>query len=73
MHKTTVYLPDELKLSLERMSAASRRSEAELIREAIRLLEQSMDRPRPRGGLFASGDTSLAERTEEALVGFGDR
>ncbi|MGH2441540.1 MAG: CopG family transcriptional regulator [Steroidobacteraceae bacterium] len=73
MNKTTVYLPDELKRSLEHMAAVSGRSEAELIREAVSDLTRTVARPRPRGGLFASGDPWLSDRVEEALVGFGDQ
>ncbi len=73
MNKTTVYLPEELKQSLRRMAAASGRSEAELIREAVAAQVSASDQPRPRGQLFASGDPSLAEHADEALAGFGDR
>lgn len=73
MTKTTVYLPDELKLELNRIASASGRSEAELIREAIRSLVDKAARPKPRGALFASGDPGLSERTQEALAGFGER
>jgi hypothetical protein len=72
MTKTTVYLPDDLKRDLARMATESGRSEADLIREAIRTLTRTSARPRPRGALFASGDSTLAERTEDALGGFGD-
>ena len=73
MNKTTVYLPDELKQSLRRMAAASGRSEAELIREAIAALARTADRPRPHGPLFSSGDPTLSEHVDEALAGFGSR
>jgi 16S rRNA U516 pseudouridylate synthase RsuA-like enzyme len=73
VEKTTVYLPEAMKQSLRRMAAASGRSEAALIREAIGTLVREGDQPRPRGGLFASGDPSLAEHADEALAGFGDR
>jgi hypothetical protein len=73
VNKTTVYLPDELKHSLQRMAAESGRSEADLIREAIATKVRASDRPRPTGRLFASGDPSLAENAENALAGFGDR
>lgn len=73
MEKTTVYLPEDLKESLRRQATVSGRSEAELIREAIALWVQAAGRPRPRGRLFESGDSSLAEQAEEALAGFGDR
>jgi Arc/MetJ-type ribon-helix-helix transcriptional regulator len=73
MDKTTVYLPEELKRSLRRLAVASGRSEADLIREAIAARVQADARPRPQGQLFESGDPSLAENSEEALAGFGDR
>jgi len=44
-----------------------------IIREAIAAQVHAAEQPRPRGQLFASGDTSLSERTDEALAGFGDR
>jgi Arc/MetJ-type ribon-helix-helix transcriptional regulator len=66
MKKTTVYLPDELKAALER-AAARGRSEAELVREAVRELTQRLEPPRPRLPLFSSGDPTLAERVDEEL------
>lgn len=73
MKKTTVYLPDELKLSLKRMATEQRRSEAELIREAIQALVGSRPRPRPKLPLTEQGlgDPTIADRVEEALDGFG--
>jgi Arc/MetJ-type ribon-helix-helix transcriptional regulator len=71
MKKTTVYLPDDLKAALERMAAAQGRSEAELIRQAVRELTRNLEPPRPRLPLFRSGDPTLAERVDEALEGFG--
>jgi hypothetical protein len=71
--KTTVYLPDDLKLAVARLAATSGKSEAELIRQAIGALVSAADRPRPQGGLFASGDSTLSERVDEALAGFGER
>ncbi len=73
MHKTTVYLPENLKKSLRLMAAASGRSEAELIRQAIAVQAWGLEKPRPRGQLFAGGETSLSENVDEALAGFGDR
>jgi hypothetical protein len=73
MHKTTVYLPEDLKRSLEGMAASTGRSEAELIREAIAARVECTAPPRPRGQLFESGEATLAEKAEEALTGFGDR
>jgi hypothetical protein len=73
MNKTTVYLPDDLKQGVARLAASSGKSEAELIREAIGAMVNAAGRPRPRGGLFASGDVKLSEHVEEALAGFGER
>jgi Arc/MetJ-type ribon-helix-helix transcriptional regulator len=71
MKKTTVYLPDNLKVALGRMAAQQGRSEAELIRQAVRDLTRNLEPPRPRLPLFRSGDPTLAERVDEALEGFG--
>lgn len=73
VEKTTVYLPEDLKQSLQRMAAVSGRSEAALIREALAAHLRTSDRLRPRGRLFASGAPSLAEHADEALAGFGER
>lgn len=70
--KTTVYLPQELKAALERASVVRGRSEAELIREALRELVGDVEQPKPRLPLFSSGDPKLAERVDEELAeGFG--
>ena len=39
MQRTTVYLPEELKLDLRRTARTAGRSEADLIREGVRLVE----------------------------------
>ncbi len=65
--KTTVYLPDDLKRALEVEAAASGRSEAEIIREAIAARVGSA---RPAAG-FLDGET-IAERVDELLAGFGE-
>jgi plasmid stability protein len=72
MRKTTVYLPDDLKFALGRVAAEKGRSEADLIREAIRDLVRDAEPPRPRVPLFSSGDPTLARRFEEELRGFGE-
>ena len=71
MTKTSVYLPEQLKHDLALAARRRGRSEAELIREAIARLvaEDEQDRPRPRPGLFASGDPALAEKVDEVLAG----
>ena len=71
MEKTTVYLPAELKVAIKRAARRRGVSEAEVIRESIRSAVGD-ERPRPRGGLFASA-APIARRADEHLRGFGDR
>ena len=54
------------------MAVERRRSEAELIREAVRYLVRNSETPRPRLPLFRSDDPTLARRFEEELRGFGE-
>lgn len=72
MHKTTVYVPHDLKRALARTAAAKGQSEAELIREALRAATSGGAGARPRLPLFESGKPRLAERAEKALAGFGE-
>ena len=72
MHKTTIYLPRELKLALERTAARRGQSVAEVIRDALRTLVASAPPPRPRVPLFTSGLPGIADRVDEALKGFGE-
>lgn len=73
MTKTTVYLPDELKASLKRLSEEEGRSEADIIREAIRTIVERRTSARPRIPLTEKGlgDSSVADRVDELLEGFG--
>lgn len=73
MRKTTVYLPDELKAALEVRARSERRSEAELIREAVADRVYRGDGPRPRLplGSIGLGDPRAAERVDELLEEFG--
>jgi Arc/MetJ-type ribon-helix-helix transcriptional regulator len=73
MRKTTIYVPDDLKAALERAARALGRSEADLIRDGIRLVVEHQVDPEPRLPLLASGDPMLAEHVEAALEGFGER
>jgi Ribbon-helix-helix protein, copG family len=72
MHKTTIYLPRELKLALEGTAARRGQSVAEVIRDALRTLVASAPPPRPRVPLFTSGLPGIADRVDEALKGFGE-
>ncbi|HET7388650.1 MAG TPA: CopG family transcriptional regulator [Nocardioidaceae bacterium] len=72
MDKTTVYLPDDLKAAVKRAAADRGISEAEVIRQSIRQVVESGQRPRPTGALFSSG-RPIARRADELLAGFGER
>ena len=71
MEKTTVYLSLELKTAIKRVARRRGLSEAEVIRDSIRRAIGD-DRPRPRGGLFASG-APIARQADDHLTGFGER
>ena len=71
MSKTRVYLPDDLKAELERVAAETGRSEADLIREGIRLALAQHLPPPPTIPIFVSADPQFAERVDEHLAGFG--
>lgn len=73
MEKTTVYLPNDLKVALRRTSRSTGRSEAELIREGIGLVTGAHRIAEPRLPLFESGEPDLAERADDLLAGFGER
>lgn len=75
MLKTTLYLPEELKASLERLAVEEARSEAEIVREALQKAVDSRLSPRPRIPLVESGlgDPTVAERVDDLLSGFGQR
>ena len=71
VEKTTRYLTEDLKMAVKRAAAERGVSEAEIIRESIRV-SVGRGRPRPRGGLYSSRQP-IARDAEEMLVGFGDR
>jgi len=73
MRKTTIYLPDDLKAALERVAEREHRSEAEIIRQAVRdaLEERTVPEPRLPLSHGSLGDPAIAERVDEALEGFG--
>ncbi len=71
MQKTTVYLPDDLKAALARTAADTGRSEADVIREGIRLAV-ARHLPSPTIPIFVSDDPHFAERVDDHLVGFGE-
>ncbi len=72
MVKTTIYLSEELKAGIERLARRERRSEADLIREAVAELVERSTPPRPRFGIFDSGDPNWAATADQHLEGFGE-
>ena len=72
MTRTTVYLPLEAKRRLSAAARRQRRSEADLIRDAIsRLLAEEPERPRPDPPRLDL-DPAVADHVDEHLsAGFG--
>ncbi len=69
MVKTTLYLPEELKSRLKHRALRVRRSEADIIREALtKDLAEEMPRPRPSWGIGHSGDPTIGDRIDEILA-----
>lgn len=71
MVKTTVYLPDDLKRALERVASETGRTEADLIREGIRLAVVRQQPPPPTIGILVSDDPTFAQHVDEHLASFG--
>jgi ribbon-helix-helix CopG family protein len=68
MHKTTLYLDDDLRRAITRLARKEGRSEAEVIREALRqrVFPKAVVRPRSIGS-GRSGDPELASNDERIL------
>ncbi|HEY6137456.1 MAG TPA: CopG family transcriptional regulator [Thermoanaerobaculia bacterium] len=71
--KTTIYLPESLKRDVERVAESERRSEADVIRDAVEASIAARRPPEPRIPLvsWGLGAPDIAERAEELLDGFG--
>lgn len=68
MVKTTIYLEAETALTLRRIAATEKRSQAEVIRAAIRRYTQRAALPKPPGmGEFRSGRGDVSEKAEAVL------
>ncbi len=70
--KTTIYIPDELKAALARRARIERRSEADIIREALIEATAGYRTPArtvPLGS--GAGPHDLSERLDEWLRDFG--
>ena len=75
MKKTTIYLPDELKKKVEAMAKQEKKSEADVIRDAVSAaVEAKRVYPKPRIPLpgMKLGDPTVAERAGDLLDGFGE-
>jgi predicted transcriptional regulator len=68
MVKTTVYIEPDTALAIRQMAEAQRRSQAELIRDALTTYTRQTRRPAlPGVGEFDSGHTDTSERADEIL------
>jgi hypothetical protein len=68
MTKTTVYLDSDVALSLRRMAKSQRRSQAELIRDALVTYTRNARRPKLPGiGEFDSGHKDTSEHAHEIM------
>jgi len=71
MHKTTLYLPDELRKAVTAEARRRGVSEATVIRDAI-AAAVATERRVPRPALFSS-DVLMARDVKTHLTGFGER
>jgi hypothetical protein len=69
MVKATVYLDSDVVLALRQMADSQGRSQAELIRDAIRTHIRKAKRPKLPGiGEFDSGHTDTSARADQMLT-----
>ena len=71
MHKTTLYLDDELYARLQREADARGTTQALVVREALAAYVVRRKRKSKSVGLGRSGKGDLSERAEELLSGLG--
>lgn len=73
MHKTTLYFDDETALALRHTATLEGRSQAEIIREAIRNYLRQMEESGkhrilpPGAGAYRSGRSDVSVKSEEIL------
>lgn len=72
--KTSVYLDEQDKRRLAQLARTTGTSEAELLRQGVRLVLARSVRPQPRIGVGASTDGRTAKDSDEVLreSGFGE-
>jgi predicted transcriptional regulator len=71
MHKTTLYLEDELRARIARVAKEAGRSQADVIRDALRAA--FLRRKKPRSVGLGQGGRDLSDRAEDLLEGFGEQ
>jgi hypothetical protein len=72
MFRTTVYLDDEIAVAIRHLAKSQKRSQADIIRDALsrylKRSEQQASRPPLRGiGVYRSGRSDVSEKAEELL------
>ena len=71
MLRTTVYLDEEIALAIRQLAETERRTQADIIRDALRrYVNQARRRRRPRlagVGAYHSGRADVSERAEKLL------
>ena len=68
MVKATVYLEPESAITLRQLSQSEGKSQAAVLREALKFYVQRLRRPEPTGiGNFHSGRSDVSVRAEELL------
>ncbi len=68
MHKTTIYLDDDTRLCLRRAAQREGKTQAEILRDAVRRYERETHEGLPPGvGGFRSGRRDVGERAETLL------
>lgn len=72
MHKTTIYLDDRVYARIRRLAAATGRTQAMIIREALAAYTGEGARLPTSIGAGRSGSKDTSERSEELLAGFGE-
>ena len=73
MHRTTIFLPEELDASLKRLAVERSQSKARLIREALeaflRDAREGYQRPEPVGiGAYSSGRSDISSQRREIML-----
>jgi predicted transcriptional regulator len=72
MHKTTIYLDDQIYRKIQRLAKATGRTQAMIIREALAAFTRTGKELPASIGAGASGRSDASERAEDLLDGFGD-